>query len=80
MKKIITELFFTQCFVWFRVHYEKFQIAQQRGFDRFKVQSGMFLTFVLQTTAEPSELQIICSSLQVNSSFQLIMYLIVGHS
>ena len=48
-EKIICKLFFPQCFLWFRVHNENFQLAQQRGFDWLKAQSGMFLTFVLQT-------------------------------
>ena len=45
----INKLFFPQCFVWFRVHNENVRLAQQRGFYWFKVQSGMFLTSVLQT-------------------------------
>ena len=48
-EKIINKLFSPQCFLWFRVHDENFQLAQQRGFDWFKAQSAMFLTFVLQT-------------------------------
>ena len=32
-EKILNKLFFPQCFVWFRVHNENFQPAQQRGFD-----------------------------------------------
>ena len=47
-EKIINKLFFPQYFLWFRVHNEQFQLAQQQGFDWFKAQSGMFLTFVLQ--------------------------------
>ena len=47
-EKFIKKLFF-QCFLWFTVHPENFQLAQQRGIDCFKAQSGIFLTFVLQT-------------------------------
>ena len=31
------------------MHNKKFQLAQQQGFDWFKAQSGIFVTFVLQT-------------------------------
>ena len=41
-EKIINKLFFLQCFVWFRVHSEKFQLVQQLDFDWFKVQRGTF--------------------------------------
>ena len=37
-EKIICKLFFPQCFLWFSVHNENFQLAQQRGFDWFKAE------------------------------------------
>ena len=43
----MNKLFSPQSFLWFRVHNEKLQLAQQRGLDWFKAQKGMFLTFVL---------------------------------
>ena len=61
-------LFFPEGFLWFRVHNENFQLAQQRAFDWFKAQTRMFLTFVLQT---------FCSTLRAAS--YLLFKLITGH-
>ena len=45
-EKIISKLFFQQCFDWFRVHNKKFQLAQQKSFEWFE--SAEWIYFCIQ--------------------------------